>query len=243
MRAGEPIGLKYFRITGHDNKRPYEPQRAEVQVQQHARDFAAHLHRDAVNMPNRAVIVAAYDAELFGHWWLEGPAFLERVLREIAASDRLRACTLAGYLHGCTTLPAAQPAASSWGAGGFGRPWLGPRTAKLWRGIHRCHRAVSAAVRSAGTLNAAQGKALDQAICELLLLESSDWLFMIERGVMGEYGLQRLHAHASRVDELLALAHTPRPPAQRLTELCPETGFLKELSSERLREAFRSRSS
>ena len=238
MPAGQPVGLKYFRITGRDDKRPYLPQPAQDQVDRDADDFVAQLHRRAANISRGGVIVAAYDAELFGHWWLEGPAFLEGVLRRIAASERLQLCTLENYLNDCVTLPAAQPAASSWGAGGFGRPWLGPRTAHLWRGIHRCHRAVSAALQSSNPLSGPRGDALDQAIRELLLLEASDWLFMIDGGDMAEYGRHRLQDHARRVDELLDLARSTEPSAQRLDLLCPAGGFLRELSSERLREAF-----
>ena len=42
------------------------------------------------------------------------------------------------------------------------------------------------------------GRALDQAVRELLLLESSDWAFMLRRGEMTPYAEARVRAHASR---------------------------------------------
>src|SRR5207237_4070651 len=98
-------GLKYFRITGKDtDKQPYQPGVARQRAFEHARDFVAnreaqldHLARTLAAPP---VLVAPYAAELYGHWWFEGPIFLEAVYRRLQeAKSEVQAVTLRGYLE------------------------------------------------------------------------------------------------------------------------------------------------
>ena len=46
-----------------------------------------------------AHVVAAFDTELFGHWWYEGPTWLARVLRALPAAG-VRVGTLRDALAG-----------------------------------------------------------------------------------------------------------------------------------------------
>jgi len=85
-------GLKYHRITGKtDQKEPYDPERARSRVQEHADHFVetrlgqvAWLARQMERPP---IVVCPYDAELFGHWWFEGPWWLEMVFRRLAETS------------------------------------------------------------------------------------------------------------------------------------------------------------
>ena len=150
--------------------------------------------------------VAAYDAELFGHWWHEGPTFLERILLGITHHPGLEATSLRAYLARHPSLPRATPAASSWGEGGFGRVWVGERSAWLWRHVHHAHRAVEAAVRHEPAVGGLEGDALDLAIAELLHLEASDWAFMMHGGASATYAERRVRLHAGRIERALRLA-------------------------------------
>ena len=104
----------------------------------------------------------------------------------------------------------AEPRRSSWGEGGFGEVWAGPEAARLWRHVHHAERAVRDAVARRRRADGLAGRALDQAIRELLLLESSDWAFMMRRGEMTPYAEARVRAHAHRAARLAAIA-----PAER----------------------------
>ncbi len=192
------------------------------------------------------IVVAPFDAELFGHWWFEGPAFLEHVLRELDASARrggIGSITLGGYLERFPEIAVAEPAASSWGEGGFGAVWAGPEAARLWRHVHHAERAVRAAVSAHRSAEGLAGRALDQAIRELMLLEASDWAFMMRRGEMTTYAESRVRAHTHRAGRLAARHRagresvTPEDGAW-VDAVCVSDRFLWMLGGEGIRDAF-----
>jgi 1,4-alpha-glucan branching enzyme len=233
LGAGAMTGLKYHRITarGGARKEPYDPEAAQRQADDHAADFVAQLEARA--RAGESAVVAAYDAELFGHWWFEGPRFLRSLLRGVGASELLSPTSPSRLAR--ARLPLAQPAASSWGRGGFGQVWLSERAAPSWRPLHAAHRRIALLARRGveGTMRQA---ALDQAVRELLLAEASDWLFMIDGEDLADYGQQRLHGHLDRAAALAAIARGEREPtAAEASELAaPPEGFLGELRGEEL---------
>jgi 1,4-alpha-glucan branching enzyme len=206
---GERTGLKYHAI----DKTPYRPELAIAQASRDAADFKAWLRKQP------GIVVAAYDCELFGHWWLEGVSFLESLLT-LVGDDAVRASDAVG----AGPLPVAQPSASSWGRGGFGEVWVGERTAPLWRHLHQTERIVRGAVMQDRDGDAA----IDQAIRELLLMQASDWPFMIEGGALADYGERRFRSHRDRAIGL----------ARGKLHADANDGFLRELDSETLRAAF-----
>ena len=239
-------GLKYHRITGGTGeKAPYDRAAALDRVREHAADFtrrrAAAL---AASAPAHApIVVAPYDAELFGHWWFEGPEFLEAVLRELdpAKGGEIRAVTIGAYLARHPDSFVAEPASSSWGEGGFGEVWAGPAVAALWRHVHHAERQVIAALGRSRRATGLPGRALDQAIREVLLLQASDWAFMRSRGEMVEYAERRVRAHVARASRLAALASASEVTAEDaswISAVCAQDRFLSELTGEAIRDAF-----
>ena len=241
-------GLKLHRITGPGpHKAPYEPARAEERAREHAAHFVSKriTTLSSVDPRNPApLLVAPFDAELFGHWWFEGPLFLEQVLRLLDASARQggpAATTLGGYLERFPELALSEPAASTWGEGGFGEVWAGPEAARLHRHVHHAERALRGALTRRRGVGGLAGRALDQAVRELLLLQSSDWAFMLHRGEMAEYAEARVKSHAHRVARLASIALSSEPTMEDLAwihALCDKDRFLAELSGEELRDAF-----
>lgn len=239
-------GLKLHRITGPDlDKAPYDPEAAATRVREHARHFVA--SREAMASESgldHPILVAPFDAELFGHWWFEGPAFLEHVFRALEASARaggLRATTLGDHLAQFPEAVQVEPAASTWGEGGFGQVWAGPEAALLWRHVHHAELGVRAAVERRRAATGLSGRALDQAIRELLLLQSSDWAFMMRRGEMTTYAEARVRAHVHRAHRLAQIALAASPSVDDLAwvhAVCDRDRFLGELSGERIRDAF-----
>ena len=241
-------GLKLHRITGPGaHKEAYDPEAAAARARAHARHFVetrADVAREAAARCPEPILVAPFDAELFGHWWFEGPIFLEHVLRELDASARaggLAATTLGGYLERFPEATVAEPAASSWGEGGFGEVWAGPEAAQLWRHVHHAERRVRDAVERRRYAGGLSGRAVDQAIRELMLLEASDWAFMMRRGEMTEYAEARVRAHAHRAGRLAEIALAETPTMDDLAwvhAVCDRDRFLAELSGESIRDAF-----
>jgi 1,4-alpha-glucan branching enzyme len=241
-------GLKLHRITGAaEHKEPYDPAAAAARAREHARHFVekrAAIARDAAALCPHPILVAPFDAELFGHWWLEGPAFLDHVLRGLDASARaggLEATTLGAYLARFPDAAAAEPGASSWGEGGFGDVWAGPEAARLWRHVHHTEQRVREAARRSRRADGLEGRALDQAIRELLLLEASDWAFMLKRGEVAAYAEARVRAHAHRAARLSGIATGEGRAADDATwveAVCDRDRFLERLGGERIRDAF-----
>jgi 1,4-alpha-glucan branching enzyme len=242
-------GLKYHRITGRGlgGEDVYRPAVAAARAREHAARFVARreeaLARARASGNPAPICIAPYDAELFGHWWFEGPLFLEEVLRRLDASARAggaRATTLRAHLERSPELAIVDPGASSWGEGGFGDVWTGPETAHLWRHVHHADRAVGDALRRAREASGAAGRALEQAIRELVLLEASDWAFMLRRGEMAPYAEARVRTHHARAMRLATLAAQPSigPEDEAWIEgVRDEDRFLSALEGERIRDA------
>jgi len=249
-------GLKYYRVTGVGvDKQVWNPEQAAERAKEHAEHFVqarAKALGERGEAAERSIVVAPFDAELFGHWWFEGPIFLEYVLRQLDASKVgtvVGASTLGGYLTRHAEFVVAEPMASSWGEGGFGEAWLGRALetqteadmspAHLIRHTRHAERTVRNVVAMRGHVGGIAGQAIDQAIVELLLLEASDWGFMLRRGDMARYATGRVRAHASRVERLCRFADRGWISAEderwilRLREHNP---FLAQLEGRRLRD-------
>jgi 1,4-alpha-glucan branching enzyme len=210
-----PSGLKPSRVTGkqvapHD-KAPYEPSRAAVAVQQHADDFVETVVQRLRGLPSNSLVVAAYDTELFGHWWHEGPAWLEAVLRKLPAAGvrvtSLRGALDAGHLGGPVDLPA-----SSWGSGKDWRVWDGEQVADLVAAGAELQRDLLSTVDTFGSF---PGIAADQLVREALLALSSDWAFMVTKDSAADYARRRAKVHTERFGELSSLLRLGHPERAR----------------------------
>lgn len=211
-------GLKFFRITGDsDEKELYDPSLARRAVEEHASDFVrsradqlASLEEDHdVTQP---IVVSAFDAELFGHWWLEGPAFLEQVIRLVADRPDFGLTTPGHYLEetGGDTLEDYEPIASSWGEGGYFETWLSEENAWVYPHLNtragQLQRGVSILEENLDLLPEDQAehrmRAIAQMTRELLLAQSSDWAFLMRNGAARPYATQQTERRIDTFDEL-----------------------------------------
>jgi 1,4-alpha-glucan branching enzyme len=204
-------GIKYYRITGPTNdKAPYDPARASRQAQAHAEHFLGRLlmaiDARAAHMDRPPLITAPYDAELFGHWWFEGPQWLEHLVRQAALqAHRIELITPSDYLYRHPRLQLATPSASSWGEKGYNEYWLNEGTAWIYPHLQRAAERLHQAARDhrmepSGTL---VHRTVQQAARSLLLAQASDWAFIIRTGTAVEYAHRRLRDHLSRFSYLL----------------------------------------
>jgi 1,4-alpha-glucan branching enzyme len=188
------------------------------------------------------LVVAPYDAELFGHWWFEGPVFLEAIFRRLdEARGEVEPITLREYLVRHPTCVQATPSPSSWGAGGYGDVWVGPEAASSWRHVHHATRYAKWLVDRYGDASGRRGEALDQALRELLLLQSSDWPFILKMGTTVGYAQARLRSHVHRLRHLGHLVETGRIEGADeawLDDVSRRDNFLAQLSGPELRAPF-----
>jgi 1,4-alpha-glucan branching enzyme len=201
------IGLKYHRITGKtDQKEPYDPDRAREQAQAHASHFVDARRRQvewlARTMDRPPVVVCPYDAELFGHWWFEGPLWLESVFRRLAAVADVSAATPADDLAQHPILQRGTPAASTWGWKGYNEVWLAGQNDWIYRHLHATADRLHALCRRYPSAEERTRRALTQALRELLLAQGSDWAFMMSRETTSEYAARRTNDHLLRCQRL-----------------------------------------
>jgi len=200
-------GWQYWRITNKQTdlgaKQLYDPDVAHERVSQHAMHFAS-MVTDLLAQRERltgdpGIIVAAYDTELFGHWWYEGPAWIAGVLRSLAATKSVSAVAPTSVLAE-RLLPSGHLRESSWGTGGGHDTWMNSETVWIWDMIHSDQRRF---VKLLPSLAGADG---DMLLREMLLEESSDWPFLITTGQARSYGMSRFLEHHRKVRNLLAAA-------------------------------------
>jgi 1,4-alpha-glucan branching enzyme len=212
-----PTGLKPSRVTGVDvapqDKEPYSPAAAAHVVERHAADFVDAVVRRLRSLKEQhgrpSLVVAAYDTELYGHWWHEGPAWLEAVLRALPLAGvrvtTLRGALEAGHLGGRVDLPP-----SSWGAGKDWGTWAGPQVSDVVHGNAEVQRELL----ELDFGGAVRDPVLDQAVREALLALSSDWAFMVTKDSAADYARYRAKVHAERFRELVSRRGDPGRAAE-----------------------------
>jgi 1,4-alpha-glucan branching enzyme len=198
------LGIKYHRVTGKvglGGKQLYDRTAAFARTAVHAGDFVEHRRRQAREAPpgdRPPIVVSPYDAELFGHWWYEGPQFLAHVFRLLAKQDDIAVVTPAEYLERHPECEVAQPPFSTWGAKGYADVWLNPSNDWIYPHLDM---AAERMVELAQHHDDAQGlvrRALDQAARELMLAQSSDWPFIMTTGTAVDYAKRRVRDHVAR---------------------------------------------
>lgn len=211
-------GFKYNRITGSEKKELYRPWNAMHLARDHAHLFVVNrettISELLVNMDgNKACMLCPYDAELFGHWWFEGPLFLETMLECAASSNVIEFAAADQVMTTSADSQAHEPAFSSWGEGGFGSVWINGETDKYYPQSYRLRAMIqhlkSIQERLAGT-NKKNVRLLSRYIKqmerELMLFQSSDWAFMIHNHSAEGYARRRLDEHYNNGHSLFAEA-------------------------------------
>ncbi|RMG45399.1 MAG: DUF1957 domain-containing protein [Acidobacteria bacterium] len=222
-------GLKYYRITGEtEAKEPYDPRAARARALEHGDHFVARRREQARDQASRMdrppVLFCPYDAELFGHWWFEGPWFLERVFRSLAAADDLDPATPGDVLARAGALQVVDLEPSSWGAGGHLAVWLDESNEWCLPHLTGIGERLAARLEERDPGDAAKGRILRQAVREAMLAQASDWPFLMSTGTAVEYATRRFTEHVQRFNRLdgmlgrVALEGDDR----RFLELCEE---------------------
>jgi 1,4-alpha-glucan branching enzyme len=202
-------GIKYYRITGSEDKRPYDPHLARETAASHAGNFMFNREKQveylADFMGKKPIIVSPYDAELFGHWWYEGPIWLEFLIRKIHFDQKsIKMITPSEYLYENPRNQVITPSLSSWGYKGYAEMWLQGTNDWLYRHLHKGSERMTelAKAYSHNHIDDLTRRALNQALRELLLAQSSDWAFILGSGTHTDYAVRRTKEHLLRFTRL-----------------------------------------
>ena len=197
-------GMKYFRITGGDGeKQVYDRQAALRAADEHAGHFlgarVAQIQNLSGILDRPPLVLAPYDAELFGHWWYEGPEFLDYFVRKACYDQKVfELITPEEYLRRHPTNQIATPSPSSWGEEGYWRVWLNEKNEWIYPHLQVAQERMTALVQGSAKPGALRDRALKQAARELLLAQASDWPFMLRTGTSPEYARKRVKDHLLR---------------------------------------------
>jgi len=205
------VGVKYHRITSRetplDKKELYNREEAFFAANEHALDF---LNKKLIQINKLTsvfnqppVIVAPFDTELFGHWWFEGPEFLENFFIEASKCKQIKFATPSEIIEKFDSFQIVTPADSSWGNGGYFDTWLNGRND--WIQLHLVEirdRMKKLAEKYVEEKDLLKVRVLNQMLRELLLAESSDWPFIMTTGTNVQYAVNRIKTHVKRFLDL-----------------------------------------
>jgi 1,4-alpha-glucan branching enzyme len=197
-------GFKYHRITGEtDQKLPYEPEAAMERVAMHAGNFLFNREKQVDFLRSKfgrpPVIVAPYDAELYGHWWFEGPDFLYYLAKKVYHDTKaFKLTTPMEFLERFPVQQYCQPSASSWGDKGYFDVWVNGSNDWIYPHLHEIAERMAALANKYPHPDDVLRRALNQCARELVLAQSSDWAFLISTGTAVEYSSRRTRNHIGR---------------------------------------------
>ena len=201
-------GIKYYRITGTgNNKEAYVPEWARARAADHAGNFMFNRQKQVDYLYNlmqkKPMIISPYDAELFGHWWYEGPIWLDYLFRKVACDqDEIRMITPSEYLNENPRNQVITPSFSSWGYKAYSEMWLQGTNDWIYRHLHMASSRMSELVKSYPRAEGLLLRALNQSLRELLLAQSSDWAFILGTGTHTSYAVRRTKDHLLRFSKI-----------------------------------------
>ena len=197
-------GIKYYRITGAgEHREPYNPVWAIEKAALQAGHFVESRIQQIDNLKDKTtqppIVLCPYDAELFGHWWYEGPRWLDFLIRKSACDQQTYRLTTPGkYLTAHGAGSKTRLSLSSWGEDGFSKVWLNPSNDWMYRHLHKAEERMQQLVATNQSPTPLEDRALKQAGRELLLAQSSDWAFIMKTGTTVEYAERRFKEHIAR---------------------------------------------
>jgi 1,4-alpha-glucan branching enzyme len=237
------LGLKYHRITGRDvpqnRKEPYIPAMARDKAAENAAHFIserikqAHILRETFD-GHPPLVVSPYDAELYGHWWFEGPQFIDFFFKKIHYDQTEIQCITPGdFLDSGLPIQVQKPTASSWGENGYYKVWINEGNSWMYPYQHDAERRMTELanrvessrfkVQSADPETSSNFelavRIANQAARELLLAQSSDWAFQIYQGTTVQYSSRRFESHIQRFNMLAEMLETGEVDHELLAEI------------------------
>ncbi len=208
-------GLRYHKITSTKTplsaKDPYYPDDISAKLYAHAMHFCDVVRRTLWAYRNetgrRGTVVASFDAELFGHWWFEGVRFLRDVILTLANTTDVRLATAQEVLETDPPDKVMRLPEGSWGENGDHTVWANDRVKWIWEIEYRAEGTFLRLLHALPWRQNEQVRAvLERAGRQLLLLQASDWPFVIHTGGAVDYGIERIAGHSTRFNRLANLA-------------------------------------
>lgn len=226
-KKDDKSGLHYWKLTSKTTdlgaKEMYNPEAAAARVRENSDHYVGFLqqcltdHLKKTGQPG--LIMVSFDTELFGHWWFEGVTWIKEVIKKLRTYTAVTMRTASEYLEAFPPSKAIQLPESSWGSGGHWQVWFNNDTEWMWPIIHEGEHIMEKLSSDPGRGSELERRALKQAARELLLLESSDWPFLVTTGQAKQYAIERFNSHHERFKDLVAMLTSNKIDEGRLSEI------------------------
>ena len=199
----DPVGIKYAR-NGKGGDEVYVPDIAFSRCDEHASHFmhrcCEQVHQLHAALGRRPVMVAMFDTEHFGHWWHEGPIWLDLVLRKMAYDQKtVKLSTALDYLKANPTHQIVSPSMSSWGYQGHSETWLMGRNHWIYPQLYQVIEAFQMMLAQDPAPRGDARRMYNQYLRELLMAQSSDWAFIMHSQTAQQYAEQRVREHLANM--------------------------------------------
>ncbi len=228
-------GIKYYRITDKNtqSKELYQPLLAKRRARKDAIDFVnkgeKQLHNLAKSIDRYPIITAPYDAELFGHWWYEGPSFLYHLAKELDNAIDLKLITPDKYLNLEPRNQVCKLKLSSWGEDGYSDVWLNEKNSWIYKELLEASKKMITAATKNKQRSDLEKRALNQAARELMLAQSSDWQFIITTETTVEYAIRRVNNHLNNFNKLIQSLENNAIKIEQVEDLEKENSIFADL--------------
>jgi 1,4-alpha-glucan branching enzyme len=228
-------GFKYWAVTGQTNeKQPYKRELAMARADEHARAFLAGrlamVAKAKPYMDRPPLVVAPYDAELFGHFWFEGPAWLEALFRHAAESPELKLVTLNEY---CKLYPENQvsmPEFSSWGDGGYAEVWIDGANDWLYRHVFKAVERMTELAERFPDESGLRERILNQAAREVLLSMGSDWALLMRAGRSSAFARRQVEDAIMNFNKIYEMLSSNTVGTEWITHLEKRNNLFPEIN-------------
>ena len=250
-----PGGLRYWRVTGSNcdlgEKMEYSTEIIKDRINENS-DHFAHLIKNTLkeyhdSTGQYGVLAAPYDTELFGHWWFEGPVFLEQLLEKLANDPEIKLSNAATECSNLEPQVTVNIPEGSWGEGGYHYIWLNEDTQWTWKEIYYDEFRLKKVLENYTHIDEFTDSLIVQLAREFLLLQSSDWQFLISTRSARDYAELRFGEHHNDFNKLAeitenAVKGNKISDADKyfFNELKIKNSLFKEMKIEWLLESFKS---
>ncbi|MFX0036857.1 MAG: 1,4-alpha-glucan branching protein domain-containing protein [Candidatus Hermodarchaeota archaeon] len=205
-------GLHYWRITskefGKSEKELYDVEKAKEIISSHANHFVSivseELDQFSERFKTKGIIISPYDFELYGHWWMEGVNWLKIIFEIINQQSLIQMIKISDFISQYKdNFSLIRMKESSWGEGGDFRVWKNPEHGWIWPYINGSMKEFETVLKSNPNPIESEERILQQTARELLLMEGSDWPFLLYTKQAKNYANQRFHHHHQRFNKLI----------------------------------------
>jgi 1,4-alpha-glucan branching enzyme len=111
------------------------------------------------------------------------------------------------------------PSSSSWGYQGYSHVWINGSNDWIYPHLHQAAERMQELAEHFPSAQGVTRRALNQALRELLLAQSSDWAFIMTRNTVVPYAVQRTKDHLLHFHRLHAMLMSSGPEESWLAAL------------------------